>query len=206
MKHEVENYTFWGLFNNGVEVDTPITTLAYLVALVEDPQSEILSLDKAKFVLRYLFDAEEQVKSADDLLALQCSKDFPVGYSPQTPVMLTLRWSPISAMLGRGLSPVALARESKGMSCASGIWDSRAFSGLGPAEAHDTSELLFWSVLAQVKEKADKTGRWVSIVAKPGWSYRSNLERPANLTMAQAMEAGRVVWQRTPRPSKEMIA
>jgi len=198
MHYKATDYTFWGLFNNGEQVDTAISTLAYIIGLVDSPENAIADLKKAKYVLRYQFDIEEQIHSAEELLSIQ-EKNFPKGFYPQTPVMLTIRWSPIAALLERGLNPTMLRRESDGMACASGIWEVQLIKDIVLSTRLETPEELFWHVLDRVIAKAKVRGHLLSIVAQPGWSYRSNVERPQNLTLEEAQKADRVIWQRTPR-------
>ncbi len=185
--------------NNGIETNTPITTLAYLVALVDSSQNAVANLDKAKFVLRWLFDVEEQVENAPELLSRQHNQYFPKAFYPQSPVMLTLKWSPISAMLERGWEPIVLDREDKGRACAFGIWKVETVESYKPFEACQTPEELFWHVFGKVAEKAKSRGLLICIIAKPGWSYEDNFGMPCNLTLAEAQEADRVIWQRTPK-------
>lgn len=192
--------------NNGVEIDTPITTLAYLVSLVESPEHEIANLKTAKFVLELLFSIEEQVANASELLSLQ-EKNLPKAFFPQTPVMLARRWSPISALLEQGFSPLALAREVRvpgsrrlgRMACASGIWRINSLRSAKGVDECVSPEELFWHVLKASVEKANKKNLLLSIIAQPGWSYEDNIDRPQNLTLLEAEKADRVIWQRTPR-------
>jgi len=196
--HNAADYTFWGLMNNGVEVDTPVDTLVYLVGLVDTADNEVSKLEKANFMLSFLYDVEEQVESVSHLLERQ-QEIFPKGYYPQTPVMMTLKWSPIAALLERGLEPVVLSRETDWMDCASGIWEIKAVESAKPREACETAEELFWHVLKKVADKAKGKGLLLSIVAQPGWDYHDEVSVLRNLTQAEAEEADRVIWQRTPR-------
>ena len=180
-------------------MDTPIDTLAYLVALVESAESAVIDLKEAHFTLSFLFDIEEQVKNSSELLLRQ-KKSFPKGFSPQTPVMLTLGWSPISALLERKLQPVVLTREPGRMACATGIWPANLNISFKRYEECATQDDLFWYVLGKTFEKAKDQGRFVSIIACPGWDYDDNTERPCNFDLSEAQKADRVIWQRTPRP------
>lgn len=195
-KYSSVDFTFWGLYSRGTPIKTPINTIAYLVGLVDSPMNDIAEVGQAKFVLRYLFDVEEQVGSAADLITVQ-SKSCPPGYFPQTPVMLTLAWSPIAALLERSWEPVVLNREDKGMACASGIWLPKHVESSKALSDCETPEDLFWYVLKNAVEKATVRNLYISIVAKPGWSYESNKGRPNNLTFAEAEKADRIIWQRT---------
>ena len=197
MNYRVEDYTFWGLFSHGVQKETLINTLAYVIALVDGAENGIADPKTAIFVLRYLFEAEEQAQSASELASLHSGKYFPKAYYPQTPVMLTLGWSPISAMLECGWKPLALARQDKNMACASSIWESKRVENALPYEQCAAPEELFWHVLDKAAQKAKSRGLLLSIAASPGWSYKSNIGRPGNLTLAEAQKADRVIWQRT---------
>lgn len=206
VNYKIEDYTFWGLLNHGEPMETPVTTLAYVVGLVDKPQNVIANPENAKKVLAYLFDVEEQIGTAQELLSRQESFFLRIEtkeYYPQTPVMLTLRWSPISAILEHGWKPLTLARHGAGTSgrraCASGIWEGRPVENTKPYDESGTPEQLFWHVLQKVVEQAEKRGLLISVIAKPGWSYESEVVRRLdNLTIDEAREADRVIWQRTP--------
>jgi hypothetical protein len=194
MNYPIADYTFLGL-----KSDDPVTTLAYLIALVDSDQNAIVDPAKAKLVLRWLFDIEEQVESASELLIRQEeNRYFPKGYHPQSPVMLAPEWSPIAAMLEHGWEPFVLVREMKRRACASGIWRIKAIETNKPGQEFETPQKLFWHVLGKAAEKAKIRGLLISVIAMPGWSYKSNIGRPCNLTLAEAEKADRVVWQRTP--------
>ena len=202
MKFPIADYTFLGLLNNGIQDDAEGGSLAYLIALVDSEKNEVINLDKAKYVLRWLNDAEEQVESSSDLISLLHGKYFPKGFYPQTPTMMTISWSPISAMLERGWEPVALTRTPglKRRACASGIWTATALESAKVSyEECETPEQLFWHLMGKVVEKARTRGQLISVITKPGWCYQSNIGLPSNLTLAEAQEADRVIWQRTPR-------
>ena len=198
MKYNSPDYSFWGLSSKGIQRETPITSLVYLIALVDTAESEIVDLKKAYFTLAWLFDVEEQVETAAELLSVQ-AEDLPLEFHPQTPVMVTSRWSPISALLERDWEPIVLSREDKPWACASGIWRPKTVENCKPYSECGTSEELFWSILKEVAQKAQAKDRLISLVAKPGWSYESNVDRPHNIDLAEAKKADRVIWQRTPR-------
>jgi hypothetical protein len=201
MSYRLEDYTFWGLMSNGVQIETPVSSLAYAVALVDSPENAIINLKTASFVLNYVYNAEEQCGSASDLLLTLKGPEFPKAYELQTPVMLTCRWSPISAMLERRWEPIFLCREARRtMACASGIWEPKPVENAELLENCRTSEELFWHVLAKIVEKTVWRGGLLSIIVKPGWSYdhAKTLGRLQNLTLEEAQTADRVIWQRTP--------
>jgi hypothetical protein len=198
MNDKASDYTFWGLFNFGTPFNTPISTLAYLIGLVETPTNGVADLDKAKFVLRYLFDVEEQVRSATELLSVQ-EESFPKGFYPQTPVMLTVQWSPIAELLDSGCTPLILSREARRMACAVGIWEPQAIEGFKQHESLETPQALFRHTLNRVLAKAKDRNQLIIIIAMPGWSYDDNIDRPYNLPFEEVQKADRVIWQRTPR-------
>lgn len=195
MNEKIADYTFAGLL--GSNAPPPLTSLAYLVALVESSDNGILDLTTAKFVLRYLFDVEEQVKHPLELIAVM-ERGFPKSFLPQTPVMVTEKWSPVSAVLESGWRPEKLFREEKPMACTSGVWQPRDAAGAKPRNECNTAELLFWHIIDKVVTKAKLRSLLINIVAMPGWSYKSNIGRPQNLTLEEAQQADRVIWQRTP--------
>jgi hypothetical protein len=198
MNYSAEDYTFAGLLNAS-NLNNPITSLAYLIGLVDSTQNEIVDLQMATFVIRVLFSLEEQIDDPARLLKLQMDR-FPKHYYPQTPVMLTNKWSPIADLLQKNAKPLALCREMRGMNCASGIWEASIGELVQSSAQRGTQEQLFWHVLKKISTKAHKSGSLISIVAKPGWHYEHARDTPLNnLTPSQVAEAGRVIWQRTPR-------
>lgn len=183
MTYPPDDYSFSSLVTNRPRF-LLVNTLAYLVALVDSAQNEIMNLKKAKFVLSYLFEVEEQVESASELASLHQSHHFPKQYFPQSPAMLTIKWSPIAALLESGWAPEALVRTTKGFhDCASGIWAPRAALKAKPYAECETPEELFWYLTSKVVEKANERGLLISIIACPGWMYESNLQRPQNLSL-----------------------
>jgi hypothetical protein len=202
MNYKVADYTFLGLVNHSAPLEFGLESLAYLVALVDSAQNEICDLDKTESVLAWLYEVEEQAKSAADLVSQQNSIFFPKGYFPQTPVMATLKWSPISEMLERGWDPLFLKRAATPMACASGIWKPEEVRNAPSLENCKTHRELFWHIMMKVVQKVSSRGLLLSVVAQPGWTYHKNLEAPCNFSLEEAKKADRVVWQRTPRPKK----
>jgi hypothetical protein len=171
IKYNAADYTFWGLLNNGVQTSHPVTSLAYLVGLVDSP------------------DAQDLASRPGEL--------SPKAYHPLTPVMLTKSWSPISAVLEKGWKPIVLSRLAKARACASGIWNIKEIGHAAPYKECLTPEQLFWSVLSKVAEQANSRGLLVSIIACPGWSYEHG-HALSDLTFDEAKKADRVIWQRIP--------
>ena len=179
-------------------------TLAYIIGLTTSSNSEVLNIKVASHnILNLLYDVEEQVQSAQELLEAQKLGRIPAGYFPQTPVMLAREWSPISAMLGCGMEPVVLSRADKPrMSCASGIWNVTKPVASKEVDDDCSDEELFWHVFGKVVEKAKEDRYLISVIAGPGLSYEDYEEgasRIHNLTLEEAKKAGRVIWQRTPK-------
>jgi hypothetical protein len=201
-----EDYTFGGLLNNNVAGEgallSPLfNTLAYIIGITTSEKSDILNTRVAAFgILSSIYDMEEQVQSAQELLEGQRQIRMPTGYFPQTPVMLAREWSPISVMLDRGMEPVALNRDrKKKMLCASGIWTITNPMPCKTVENCCSDEDLFWFILSNVVEKAKEDQFLISIIAKPGWDYERG--QLYNLTLDEAMKADRVIWQRKPNRS-----
>ncbi len=208
MGYKFEDYTFSGLLNNNSPTKDAVTsivkTLTYIIGLTTSSNSDVLNIKVASHnILNLLYDVEEQVQSAQELLEAQRLGRIPAGYFPQTPVMLAREWSPISAMLGRGMEPVALSRADRPrMSCASGIWNVTKPVESKEMEDGCSDEDLFWHVLAKVVGKAKEDRYLISIIAVPGLSYEDYEEgagRIDNLTLEEAKKADRVIWQRTPK-------
>jgi hypothetical protein len=201
MSHDPNQYSFSALYGTPRPNEPRYTSLVYLLALVDSPKSEILRLDKAHFVLSYLYEVEEQIATAVELLSVQ-GRHFPKPYYPQTPVMVTKEWSPISAMLEGGLNPLGLVRQPRRWACASGIWEPMNIENVRSYQECESPEQLFWSVLDKVANKARARGLLISLISSIGWDYESNIGMPRNLSLAEAEQADRVVWQRTPIPSR----
>src|SRR6266705_4086867 len=96
----VEEYTFEALcLKNG---GPQISTLAYVVGLVDSPEHEARNPDTARYGILYLLsEAEENMQTPEGLLDWQ-RQVLTKKYLPQTPVMFMRRWSPIMAMLTKG--------------------------------------------------------------------------------------------------------
>ena len=200
MNSNSENYSFCELL--GDIRCSNVNTLAYLVALVDSKENVIADLNIAKFILSWLHDVEEQSESASDLLSRQDpgqNKYFPIGYYPQTPVMMTFKWSPISSMIQQGWNPLVINREIKKRACVTGIFEAKQISSIKSHSECQNPEELFWHVLAKTAHKAIGRNLLISVIAKPGWSYEDNIGRPNNFTLAEAEKADRVIWQRTPK-------
>jgi hypothetical protein len=204
MEYKIEDYTFASLLHNGPAVETPVNTLAYLISLVDGPGNSVIDLQIARRFLGWLYDVEEQVRGPTELLLRQGSAAglCPNGLYPQTPVMLTKEWSPVSAMLENGLEPLALTRMDKRRACASGIWEISRIPDSKCLDECRTAEELFWHVFRKISDKAKARNLLVSIIAKPGWSYDHDvhINTLRNMTSKEAERADRVIWQRTPRP------
>ncbi len=52
MNRDAAAYTFWGLYCNGLHTETPLTTLAYLVGLVDSVGNAVATLETAKYARR----------------------------------------------------------------------------------------------------------------------------------------------------------
>jgi len=192
--YKIEDYTFAGLLAR----KSTMTSLAYLIGLADSPVHKIADPDVAGPILSWLYDVEEQCRDAGRILERQemfFGRFFSGGYLPQTPVMLTDRWSPISSVLGQGLEPITLKRSSRGN--ATGIWAPIEINGAPEIQTSKTPEQLFWAIFAKVCERAIGRGMFVSLIAKPGWAYDSPGILP-KWSAAETSAADRVIWRRTP--------
>src|SRR4030095_1159317 len=127
--------------------------------------------EPAKRVLSWLYDCEGQAVNADQIKVNEkfFLRYFPGGFFPKTPVMITNRWSPISAMLAQSFLPTVLNREPKGRSVATGIWTPPQVQIGMDLEDAATDEDLFWGIMKMVAEIAIQENALISIVAEPGW-------------------------------------
>jgi hypothetical protein len=199
-QHKIAEYTFLGLDNHGKSTGGA-PGLAYLIGLVDSPTHEITQPLAAKRILAWLFDEEEQVRNADELFKRQVeffTRYFPRGYFPQTPCMLTKSWSPIGAMLQRGLAPVGLWREEKIRAVATGVWEPTGLADFKSSKDCVTVEDLFWGVLGEAFTRARQRKMWVSVIAKPGWCYESKIGSLGKWSGEEIAKADRIIWMRTP--------
>lgn len=198
MKEPVKSeYSFLGLSNHGKPLEL-LTTLSYLVALVDSKDHEIIKPDVAVKILPWVFDAEEQLESGEALLSWQ-NECLPPGYYPQTPCMLVEKWSPISAVIDQGLSPLALDRERSSRAVATGIWEPNFVSHTKSVEKCRTDEELFWSIFALACQRAKDRKLLLSIIAKPGWDYETDRRALEKWGKHEIAKADRILWKRTAR-------
>jgi hypothetical protein len=204
--YKIEDYTFLGLCKNGKPMEL-VDSLVYMVALADSEDHQILDLSVANQVLGVVFDMDELITQASDMATSQ-ELSLPTGYYPQTPAMVTRAWSPIASMLERSFKPIALKRDPTFLSVATGIWSptlfekseqvAGLFENVKQISDAETSEELFWSILPEAFSRAMKRGKFVSVVAKPGWSYESSIGSLAEWTIKEIALADKILWKRTP--------
>jgi hypothetical protein len=197
-EHKNDDYTFAGLCGIGGERSG---SLAYLVGLVESQDHGITQLIPADRILAWLFDLEEQVKSASELLLSQdesFKRYFPMRFYPQTPVMLTRKWSPIGALLEQGLEPLVLRRSEKPRGVATGIWAPTVLRTRQTTSDCETVQELFWAILSEVFDRARQRRLLVSVIAKPGWNYETKIDSLPKWPREEVMKSDRILWKRTP--------
>ena len=97
-------------------------SLVYLVSLVNSSNHGIGETLAAKRILSWLYGLEEQAVNVEHLREGErfCDRYFEGGFYPQTPCMVVNRWSPISAMLERGMEPADSQSRGKIQSCCYG--------------------------------------------------------------------------------------
>jgi len=154
----------------------------------------------AKRILSWLYGFEEQALNAAHLRAGEgfFERYFTGGFYPQTPCMVAERWSPISAMLERGIEPRILNREAKWRAVATGIWEPPKVSDVMEIESARTDESLFWAIIGKVSSLAVAKGMWISVIAKPGWDYAAAINSLPAWPTEEIAKSGRVLWKRTP--------
>jgi hypothetical protein len=195
--YRFEDYTFEALcLDNGSPV---IDTLAYVVGLVDSENHAAANPDTARYdILCPLSECEGYVDSGREILGMQ-AEFLPANYWPQTPVIFARRWSPITAMLEKGIEPVNLTRKTEKAphAIATGIWRP----GIAPAakEIDDctTDEELFWAIMNQVFTRASGRGLYINILAEVGWAYESQIGSLQVLSKDEIEKSGRVLWQST---------
>lgn len=194
-RYNPSEYTFDGLAFPGNP--SPHRYLAYVLGLVNGPDNPISNARKAAGLLTLLYDMEEQLKDPESLLGWQ-QASLPKGYLPVTPCMVTEGWSPIAAILERGLEPVLLKREPTRHATATGIWEPvDGESGLD-IESAKTVEQLFWAMLLETSRRAIVRKMLVSIIACPGWGYVTAIGSLPKWGSEELKIADKILWKRTP--------
>lgn len=206
---KLDEYTFDGLYyasgEGAVESrldNSPryLTSLCYLVGLVNSPSHSISDVLPAKRILPWLYEVEEQATNAEHLKSFEqfYNRFFDGGFYPKTPCMVVREWSPIGAMLEREFEPLILNREERIRACATGLWNPiKGLSHL-KIELAETDESLFWAIMANVSQMAVEQGMWISVVAAIGWDYESAIGSLKPWLPEEVARAGRVLWKRTP--------
>jgi len=170
------------------------------VGLVDSAENEAANPKKARHKVLYpLSEGESQVARPSDLIQMQRAF-LPKGYFPQTPVMFVRRWSPIAAMLEKGLVPITLDRLVRGpFAIASGIWDPGKIGEAKPINDCQSDEELFCAVMDEAFTRAGKRGHWVNIIAQPGWEYEGAIGGLQHWSDEQIAEVDRILWKCTPQ-------
>jgi hypothetical protein len=174
-------------------------SLAYLLGLTNTADHKISDPEVASRILTWLFDIEEQSPDAAYLLSRQnsfFSRYFPGGYHPQSPCMLTTRWSPIHAMLERGIKPTVLNKRGRASLTATGIWEPCSLDSVTEVGSGDSFVRLFWSTLVELFNRARQRGMWVSVIASPGWDYESMINSLPRWNAKEIAKADRILWRR----------
>lgn len=195
-EYEPADYTFLGLCQNGKPLAS-VRSLVYQVGLVDSVRNEICDLKVVNTLLPLIFTAEEQIDNPSFFLEWQ-EDTLPKGYHPQTPCMLTIGWSPISALLEQGFAPVLLSRNTGALANAVGIWRPVPFRSSKTIADSETFEQLFWAILTEAFRRAEDRNALVSIIAEPGWDYDTAVGSLPNWSEQDIARADRILWKRTP--------
>ncbi|HWX19013.1 MAG TPA: hypothetical protein VN578_03800 [Candidatus Binatia bacterium] len=174
-------------------------SLAYLLGLTDSADHKISDPQIASRILTWLFDIEEQSLDAAYLLSRQSSffsRYFPGGYHPQSPCMLTTKWSPIHAMLEQGIKPSVLNKGGRVSLTATGIWEPCSLDSLKGVDSGDGFVRLFWPTLVELFNRARQRGMWVSVIASPGWDYESMIDSLPRWNVEEIAKADRMLWRR----------
>ncbi len=195
-----DNYSFNSLLYNGRKVDPEgCPSLVYLVSLTSSANHKIAETLTAKRILSWLYGMEEQAVNYEHLRAGEEFFDryFEGGFYPKTPCMVVKEWSPIAAMLKRGMRPCSLNREPKFRAVASGIWEPQSDFEADEIGSAMTDEVLFWSIFKTVSNLALEQKMWISVIAEPGWDYDSAINSLPTWPEDDVARSGRIVWKRT---------
>ena len=202
MNIELESYKFESLIGC-VNVDQDgqpmLTSLCYLVSLADSPEHPISEALTSKRILGWLYEIEEQCVDHAHLKAQEKFFDryFKGGFCPKTPVMAVKTWSPILAMLERGLEPACLNREAKILAAATGIWRPFIDNSAVETEYAKSDEDLFWAIINEVSQLALEQKKWINIIAKPGWDYNHAVDSLPDWPAEEVEKSGRILWKRT---------
>jgi hypothetical protein len=194
-KHNAADYSFEGLCQG--KSQAKVNSLIYVVGLVDSINNKAASLRWVNANLSPIYDVEEQIEDAPDLLSWQ-REILPAGYYPQTPCMLTRAWSPIGTMLDQGFEPIVLRRDAEGPACATGIWESFSFQSTSRIDDAENFEHLFWAILSETFRRAKERKMLVSIIAKPGGSYKMGSGSLPKWSEDEIAEADKILWKRVP--------
>jgi len=194
------DYGFHGLLYGRGEIDPEgCSSLCYLVSLTNSSAHPISETLPAKRILAWLYDFEEQSINAKHLRAGEefFSRYFVGGFYPQTPCMVVKKWSPIRAMLERGMEPRILRRETKFRALATGIWEPQMSTAGAEIESAATDEDLFWAIIGRVSNLSLERKMMISVIAQPGWDYASAINSLPGWSVEDVLQAGRILWKRT---------
>lgn len=188
-KYSSERFTFNSMRGN----DTSCDSLAYWLALVDSIENAILKKDH---LLAYQYDFEEQVDNPMDLN----DGHLPAGFSPLTPVMLVKEWSPIGALLEKGIDPILLKNIGAGPPFGNwvGFWNPQKVRAAPLISSCESDGELFWSLFSLASDRASRSQRLVCIDSMVGWSYEAAIASLPKWNKSQIGQAGRLIWQRTP--------
>ncbi len=207
MKFNPQDYTCDAL-SVSPDWKSPTSPLAYAVGLVDSVDSGILEPRAASFqVLSQMYEMEGISSSPRALLGNQ-EQFLPPGYFPQTPVMVTVNWSPITLMLERGFEPLVLKRANLGggRDVAVGIWRPMEIAETKRLDECTTFEELFWFIMKEASARARHRGKLVSITAKPGFSYKDSIGSLPNWSERKLKAADRILWRRTPEEPRHWLS
>jgi hypothetical protein len=170
------------------------------VSLTDCADHKISETLPAKRILDWLYEVEEQSLNADELEAKEkqfSSRYFEGGFYVKTPCMVTEQWSPISAMVERGMAPEVLNREPGFRAAATGIWAPPANLEQVEIESASTDEELFWAIIGAASRLAVEQNAWINVIAQPGWHRPAAINSLVKWPPEEVAKAGRLLWKRT---------
>ena len=173
-KYNPAEYSFHGLCRDGKSRPQAksLNSLIYVIGLVDSINNKAASLRWVNANLPPIYDVEEQIQDAPDLLSWQ-REILPSGYFPQTPCMLTLAWSPSQPCWSRVLNPLCYDAIRMGRLVPQASGSPSLLKVPATLMMPRIFEQLFWAILSEAFHRAKERKMLISIIAKPGWSYQT---------------------------------
>lgn len=169
-----------------------LTCLGLLVGLVP-PESELIDPDEFRSIMEMEYDANENVYVAKDLKNYSCI-EYPVGYSPVTPVILLDGILPFLAASRADLRLVSWRLGNRVFGNISSVWAP----SLPIVPVIGGGGCFLDRLFSDASKMALVMGKNVHIGASIGWDYEHGIGSLDKLPASALTTYGKILWQRTP--------